>query len=328
MTKLVKNVCLTALLAVFLFLPQITQTKNLSIPFTTQAPYSNWQQPWQDFCEEATILMIDYYYAGQKLNKEIAYRELLKIQRLKINLLGWSLDENASKIIELVNNYFPWEAKIVDNPSLEDLKNELDNGHPVIIPAYGQALHNPHFQAGGPDYHTVILTGYDNVTEEFVTNDPGTRHGLDFRYSFATIMNAMHDFTWRGNTSNGPKVAIFTQKDLEASSNLDLDKDGLTKQAELDYGTILWLQDSDGDGYTDGEEVQKGFLPTLAENKLQSGSLIKTPDSTKVYLLDKQTKRHITNETVFLNHGWQWTDIKLISTAFVNILPSGESIYK
>ena len=272
--------------------------------------------------------MIDYYYAGKELNKEVAYHGLLNLQKLKIKLLGWSLDENAEKIIQLINNYFPWEAHLANKPSLADLKNELDHDRPVIIPVYGRALHNPHFQDSGPDYHTIVLTGYDNSSEEFITNDPGTRHGLDFCYSFATIMDAMHDFTWRGNTKNGDPVAIFTQKNLETSANLDTDKDGLTKQLELDHGTIFWLQDSDGDGYSDDEEVQAGFLPTLAEYMLSSGSLIKAPDNPKVYLLDKHTKQHITSEAVFINHGWQWANIKLVSTAFVNMLASGENIDK
>jgi len=28
----------------------------LAVPFLCQAPYGNWQQPWQDACEEAAIM--------------------------------------------------------------------------------------------------------------------------------------------------------------------------------------------------------------------------------------------------------------------------------
>ena len=34
-----------------------TEEINLDIPFTSQAPSLNWDQPYQDFCEEASILM-------------------------------------------------------------------------------------------------------------------------------------------------------------------------------------------------------------------------------------------------------------------------------
>ena len=77
---------IVALVTIFLFAPLVTKTQNIPVPFTTQAPYSNWNQPWQDFCEEAVILMIDSYYTGGKLDKPTASKELLQINKIKENL--------------------------------------------------------------------------------------------------------------------------------------------------------------------------------------------------------------------------------------------------
>ena len=40
----------------------------ISVPFTSQAPEKNWEQPWQDACEEAAVLMLDAYYKNYNLS--------------------------------------------------------------------------------------------------------------------------------------------------------------------------------------------------------------------------------------------------------------------
>ena len=40
---------------------ELSPTMNLSVPFTSQAPEQNWDEPWQDACEEAAVLMLDAY---------------------------------------------------------------------------------------------------------------------------------------------------------------------------------------------------------------------------------------------------------------------------
>jgi hypothetical protein len=317
---------IVALVTIFLFAPLVTKTQNIPVPFTTQAPYSNWNQPWQDFCEEAVILMIDSYYTGGKLDKPTASKELLQINKIKENHLGKSLDEDANKIISLVNNFLSWETKLVKNPTLEQIKKEIDMGRPIIAPVHGRYLYNPYFRNGGPDYHAVVISGYDEEKQEFITQEPGTRYGFNFRYKYDTLLNALHDFLPGYKTKEGQKIALFTDKTLDSSKETDGDKDGLLKMDELKYGTILWLLDSDGDGFKDGDEVKSGYSPTLAENKLKNGTLIKSPADPKVYLVENNTKRHIANEKVFLSHGWQWGDIKSVSNIFLEKLKTGKKL--
>lgn len=256
---------------IFLLLPQISFAINLKVPFTPQAPYGNWHQPWQDACEETSIAMVNNYYQNnftKKLNVAKAKNDINEIIKIKEGKWGKSLDENTTKVIDLINNFLPWEAKAIINPSLEDLKNEIDNNRPIIIPAYGKALKNPYFKNGGPEYHMLVISGYDNDKNEFITQEPGTKYGLDFRYSFAIIMDAFHDYKPNGKTKDGEKIAIFTIGEITDSGKLDGDNDGLSKADEIIYASILWLRDSDGDGFTDGNEVNNGYSPTKKYIKL------------------------------------------------------------
>ncbi|MFH1947443.1 MAG: C39 family peptidase [Candidatus Magasanikbacteria bacterium] len=304
-----------------------TKIQNISVPFTSQAPYAYWGQPWQDACEETAIVMIDNFYRGKTLEtKAITKEEILKILNIKNKNFGTSLDENAEQITKLINDFLPWEARIVENPTLEQIKSEIDNSRPIIIPVHGKYLYNPHFRNGGPDYHVLVISGYDDETSEFITQEPGTRYGKNFRYKFDILLNAIHNFLPSLETKNGHKLAIFTQRELITSREADGDKDGLIKADELKYGTITWLYDSDGDGYKDGVEVISGYSPTTAEINLKNGSLIKSINDPKVYLLENKNKRHILNEQVFLKHGWQWNQIKIVSEKFLESLAIGKLI--
>jgi hypothetical protein len=50
--------------------------------------------------------------------------------------------------------------------------------------------------------------------------------------------------------------------------NGDADKDGLSDRMELNFRANPVVADTDGDGFTDGEEIRNGFDPTKANEKL------------------------------------------------------------
>lgn len=265
-------ICVSLVAIFFALTPIKTDAKNLLVPHTSQAPFGYWAEPWQNACEEASIVMLDNYYGGitdKKISKTTAKKQILNLLEIKKKYYGKSLDENAQKVINLINNFYNWEAKIVENPTLEQIKNEIENEQPVIIPVAGKILKNKYFKNGGPYYHMLVISGYDEEAQEFITQEPGLNTlGLDFRYKYDTIMDALHDFTGKKiDTKNGAKVAIFTQKELVYSTLNDADKDGINKQGEFIYKTFPWSADTDNDGYSDLIEIDNGYSPTIPAKK-------------------------------------------------------------
>ncbi len=315
-----------AISAFFLFPSSVDAVTRLPVPFTSQAPQGIWSEPWQNACEESTIAMVHAFYTQTTLTSTTAQDLILHTLALKERLYGKSLDENAATITGVINNFFPWEARVVEHPTLDDIKQEIDAGRPVIIPASGKALQNPRFHDGGPIYHTLVIAGYDDTRKEFITEEPGTKYGLDFRYPYDRILDAIHDYVPHGKTrSEGKKVVVFTSPTI-TETTLDGDRDGLTKAEELQYDTRLWLQDSDGDGYTDGTEVDAGYSPTVAESTLLPGTLIKSAHNPTVYLLGRGIKQRIPSEEVFLAYDWQWNDIKIVSERFLSRIATGPDV--
>ncbi|MEI7741939.1 MAG: C39 family peptidase [bacterium] len=308
---------------VVLAMPFSVSAGQLKVPFTPQAPDNNWVEPWQDLCEEASILMVDRYYQNKPLNKTQARTALIEILNAKNTAYGKSLDESTQEIVLMINNFFAFEARAVDNPTLSDLKSELDAGHPVIVPVNGKDLHNPNFINSGVRYHVLVLTGYDDERQQFMVNEPGTRLGENYRYAYLTILEAMHDLTF-GDLRTGPKRAVFTSPNIIKSAELDGDKDGLSKIDEIRYGTSLILADTDKDGFKDGLEVESGYLPLVAESKIKNNTLIKTESSTAVYLLTQKIKRLIPNEATFKRHGYKWANVTVVSEKFLGSLGNGK----
>ncbi len=188
-------------------LPEKTE---VPVPFTSQAPDSIWSEPWQNACEETSIVMINNFYEGDDLTKDEAREEILAVFNLKKED---SYDESMQTIADIVNSSeLPWKAEVVEDPTLEDLKAELAAHRPILAPVYARKLTNPYYADGGPDYHVVVLTGYDDTTQEFLSHDPGTEQGEDFRYAYDEFMGAIHDFLSTDDYTAGEQRVLFTSQ--------------------------------------------------------------------------------------------------------------------
>ncbi|MFH0857881.1 MAG: C39 family peptidase [Candidatus Magasanikbacteria bacterium] len=312
-----------------LFLSALFSTEALAIvendvPFTSQAPLGLWEEPWANACEEASITMVAKYYENQKTHRvqaiittDEAQGDILNALQYKNVSYGVRKDEDALMVASLINRFYPFEATTFLNPTLESMLIELRGGRPVIIPVSGKELKNPYFINGGPNYHMLVLSGYDEEKEEFITQEPGTRYGLDFRYSYATILDAIHDFS-SGDMSKSVKKAIFTNPLGENTNKYDWDEDGLTKEEEFTYHTNPSLSDTDFDGYPDGIEIQYGYSPIIPADTLTNGMLIKKANVSTVYLFRKNEKIPISNAEAFLRNGWKWDDIVILNDEYMD----------
>lgn len=182
---------------------------NLAVPFTSQAPFANWDLPYKESCEEASVLMLDYFYRNLSLNPSLANQEILKLVDWQKIKFGAYEDTDAAQTAQILREYFGYKnVRVQYDISIDDIRKELAQGRPVIVPAAGQLLPNPFFRQPGPLYHMLVIKGYKNG--KFITNDPGTRRGADFIYSYEGLYNAIHDWN-DGNVYSGRKAMIVVE---------------------------------------------------------------------------------------------------------------------
>ena len=182
---------------------------NLDVPYTSQAPEKNWEEPWQNACEEAAVLMLDAYIKGYGLSPLSAKDELQR-------MVNWEKEQNwftsieSIKVAKLFTEYLGYKrgVKIIENPTIEQIKKFLDAGKPVLALADGKILKNKYYSNGGPDYHAFIIRGY--TADSFITNDPGVNRGANFIFPINNVMESLRDWN-EGNVKKGTPVIIVVE---------------------------------------------------------------------------------------------------------------------
>ncbi len=201
----------------------IPTTINLDVPFTSQAPEANWDEFHGEACEEASILMAQWYAFGKLGKREGIYANRIPVaeaEKSLVDIVAWERnnvsdwkDTTVEETIRIAKEHLGMrKVTLLDGGTTEDFKKELAKGNIIVLPAAGRLLKNPNFQQPGPPYHMIVLRGYNK--DGFISNDPGTRNGEGYVYSEATINNAWHD--WTGNLSTietGLKKAIVVGRE-------------------------------------------------------------------------------------------------------------------
>ncbi len=186
----------------------------LAVPYISEAPDGNWSGPWKNACEEATIAMAQYYYLGSKtVDKTTAKNYMWDLFTKQNQIYGSNADADSTRVAYLINTYGSFWAKKVNDPTLEQIKKELQQKRPVITFHYGFDLKNKNipFLLSGSSYHVMTIIGYDDEKKQFLTNDPGDDYdGQNHRYDYSLFMNTIHDFDHNTGKANGKPVVIFT----------------------------------------------------------------------------------------------------------------------
>lgn len=190
--------------------------EQIDVPFTSQAPEGNWSEPWQNACEETSIVMIDAFFEGGELTKEEAKKRIQAIFDEKRATVGDSFDESMNTIATIIEEAdLGWSVELVEDPSLEDMKGYLEAGYPLIVPVYARELSNPYYGGAGPDYHVMIVSGYDDEKGVFITKDPGTSHGDNLSFSYDELYGAIHDYLGTDDYTSGPRRILVAKPDTE-----------------------------------------------------------------------------------------------------------------
>ena len=189
----------------------------LPVPFVPQAPYAVWDELHNEACEEASMLMADAFFSGESLNAHLMEQGILNLVKWE-TANGYGMDVTAAETALILRDYFQLSAAVEANPTVESIREHLSAGRLVLLPLSGRDIGNPYFRQPGPLYHMLVVRGHDPERREFVTNDPGTRRGEQYRYAETTLLSAVHDWPLAGKTKDdvtetllraSPPVAII-----------------------------------------------------------------------------------------------------------------------
>ncbi len=186
------------------------------VSFITQSPFAKWDELHEEACEEASLIMLKYYSSGESLNKDIAEDEIQKLVKYQMEKYGNFYDTDVKTNKEIGEEYFELKGlRIIKDFKIIDLKRELADGNIILIPTAGRELKNPYFSGAGPLYHNLVITGYDDKKNVFITNDPGTRRGKNYKYNQQVLYDAIHDFPGDVNKIlDGKKRAVVLRVNL------------------------------------------------------------------------------------------------------------------
>lgn len=192
--------------------PTIQPTKTgrslAIIPFYVQAPFGVWNIITDDACEEASVLMLYYWVHG--LKPSLADHDRKQVEMINYQEeRGYGVSVSVQDLKTISQNFLNFPLKLVEIDDADDLRALLDAGEPIIFPADGKKLKNPNFRDGGPVYHMLVIKGYDGDT--FITHEPGTKRGENYRYSAATLMSAMGNWTGSQVDASDRRVLLIDE---------------------------------------------------------------------------------------------------------------------
>jgi hypothetical protein len=184
----------------------IPPTFQVEVPFTSQAPTANWDKLHNEACEEASVIMAWAYFNNiTPLLPAVVEPEIDKLTNWQQNNYGYYLSITTPETARMASEVYGLKTAITPI-SEQIIKQALIEQKLVILPAQGQLLNNPNFTLPGPLYHMLVITGWDST--HFITNDPGTRKGAKYKYTYDTLYRAA------GNYSHLTKLVNTDEKQI------------------------------------------------------------------------------------------------------------------
>ncbi len=118
---------------------------NHEIEFTSQVPYAIWDALHEEACEEAILVMIYAWFNNISLTQELAESEIKKLASWGRLNLGSPESSKAVEVAKMAKEVYNINARIIENPTIEDLKKEISNGNLVVAGMAGKLLNNPYY---------------------------------------------------------------------------------------------------------------------------------------------------------------------------------------
>jgi uncharacterized protein YvpB len=190
----------------------IPASVRIDMPFAPQAPTGSWDPPYDEACEEASLIIVHHYLESTALDNGIMDRDI-KAMVAHETAQGLPIDIDMLQLADVARDLYGYDAEVLEGSdvSIARIEQELAQGNPVIVPLAGQDIGNPYYSGDGPPYHVLVIVGYDN--RNFITHDVGTKRGENYVYRKEVIMDAIHD--WNGSVDtirSGPRRLLIVKK--------------------------------------------------------------------------------------------------------------------
>lgn len=179
-----------------------------NFPFQTQAPLTNWDELHDEACEEASIILVYYFEQHLNLSAQKMNEEILKMVDWQMKNWQGHFDLTSDQTKILASESFGLKLVKKEEATLNDIKKEIFQNKPVIVPTAGRLLGNPNFRGAGPVYHMVVAIGYNQ--NEIIVQDVGTRNGKNYHYKNEIFYNAIHDWNNNPEKITGGQKSILT----------------------------------------------------------------------------------------------------------------------
>ena len=174
-------------------LPNSYLIKNF--PFQPQAPFANWDQLHDEACEEAAVILVSWWNGNKNsISAQTMDDQILKMVDWEIQNWGSHKDLTVKETAQMAQGFYNLSLTPKYDVTITDIKKEVAQNHPVIVPTAGRLLGNPYFRQPGPIYHMLVVIGYSG--NNIIVQDIGTKRGEHYQYNQTILMNAIHD--WNG----------------------------------------------------------------------------------------------------------------------------------
>ena len=183
----------------------------IQVPFASQAPFGDWGMPYQEACEEASLILVHYYLEQKALTPAEADAEIRRMAEYEVNELGFHADTTAEETAIVAQKFYGHKATVYYDITINDIKKQIAAGNPVIVPLAGRDIGNPYYSGLGPWYHMLVIVGYDS--KNFITNDVGTKRGEGYKYPQQVLYDAIHNWTGaKEDIRNGRKAMLVVTR--------------------------------------------------------------------------------------------------------------------
>ncbi|MHB8871204.1 MAG: C39 family peptidase [Candidatus Doudnabacteria bacterium] len=186
----------------------------MEVPFTSQSPFATWDEDENSACEEASLIMAWHWIKGDitdRISPAQAEEEIRALIAFENEEYGNSFDTSAKDTAQTFIDYYKNKnIKAKYDFTINEIIEEISKGSIVIVPANGIALNNPNFKQPGPATHMLFIKGYDQNKQEFITNDPGTKRGQGYIYTYDVLFDAIQDYpTGKHEPNNDTRKAML-----------------------------------------------------------------------------------------------------------------------